>query len=118
MTGPEPGTLDEALAGLARIARAAGIFEATWSGRTVTEVSEIIAAWCAARRPGPSPAPPGSVVELRAWGNIDAGQDVAEHPMAAGLVLPARPGERVTGAALTPAVANEPVYVRLSGRPA
>jgi hypothetical protein len=44
--------LDEALAGIHRIATAAGIFEDTWQARNMAEVCDIIAAWCAARRPG------------------------------------------------------------------
>jgi hypothetical protein len=46
------GQLDEALAGLATIAKAAGIFEDTWQARSVTEVCGMIAEWADARRPG------------------------------------------------------------------
>lgn len=42
--------LDEALAGLHRIAAAAGVLEETWQARSVGEVCDMIAAWCRARR--------------------------------------------------------------------
>jgi hypothetical protein len=47
----EAGTqLDEALAGLKRIAEAAGIFQATWQATSITGVCDMIAAWCAERQ--------------------------------------------------------------------
>jgi hypothetical protein len=51
--GPQ---LDEALAGLRRIAAAAGIFEAAWQTRTVGETCDMIAAWCTANRQTPEQA--------------------------------------------------------------
>ena len=41
--------LDEALAGLHRIATAAGIFEQTWQAASIGEVCDMIAAWCRGR---------------------------------------------------------------------
>ena len=38
--------LDEALAGLHRIANAAGIFRQTWTAASISEVCDMIAAWC------------------------------------------------------------------------
>jgi hypothetical protein len=51
--------LDEALAGLGKIARAAGIFEQTWEAGSVTEVCDMIAEWADARRPGRAGRPGG-----------------------------------------------------------
>ena len=63
--------LGEALAGLHRIADAAGIFEQTWQAASVAEVCDMIASWCAARRH--APADDGSLAAAveesnRRWG--------------------------------------------------
>jgi hypothetical protein len=100
--------LDEALAGLARIAKAAGIWEKTWQARSIPELCDMLAAWAAARTPPGTPT--GTVTEYRAAGRIDAGQ-VVEQPRA-GLVRPLARGGRPAGTAVTSAVAGEPVYVR------
>lgn len=42
--------LNEALAGLHRIATAAGIFEQTWQAGSISEVCDMLAAWCRDRR--------------------------------------------------------------------
>lgn len=49
----EAAPLDEALAGLHRIAVAAGVLEETWQARSVGEVCDMIAAWCRWRRTPP-----------------------------------------------------------------
>jgi hypothetical protein len=66
-TGPPPGTdafaadlraaaadeqLDQALAGLHRIANAAGIFPQTWQAGSIGEVCDMLAAWCRDHRGG------------------------------------------------------------------
>jgi hypothetical protein len=43
--------LDEALAGLRRIAEAAGIWQATWQADSIGQVCDMLAAWCRGRRP-------------------------------------------------------------------
>ena len=42
--------LDEALAGIKRIAEAAGIFEQTWQAGSIGGVCDMIAEWCRTRR--------------------------------------------------------------------
>jgi hypothetical protein len=54
--------LDEALAGLHRIAEAAGIFPQTWDAGSISEVCDMIAAWCRVRRDA-APASPGVLAE-------------------------------------------------------
>jgi len=54
--------LDEALAGLHRIANAAGIFPQTWDAGSISEVCDMLADWCRGRR-GAAPATPGALAE-------------------------------------------------------
>jgi hypothetical protein len=53
MTAAGGAPLDDALAGLRRIAEAAGIFNKTLEAETVAELCDILAAWCEQNRPGP-----------------------------------------------------------------
>jgi hypothetical protein len=102
--------LDEALAGIHRIAAAAGIFEDTWQAESMAEVCDIIAAWCrAARRDlalaeGDAPLPS----EFRAAEQIVAGQAVEVDP-ASGGVRVWRGGSGGLGRALAGADPGEPV---------
>lgn len=102
--------LDEAMAGLHRIALAAGLYETTWAAASVTEVSEIIAAWCKGRR-GQSYRPGGGgVMELMAGAALAAGQGVIL--AANGLVFPAGRGLPF-GVVINPAGYGQQVYVRV-----
>jgi hypothetical protein len=53
LTAAGGAPLDDALAGLRRIAEAAGIFGETLDAGTVAEVCDILARWAARNRPGP-----------------------------------------------------------------
>ena len=111
----------EALDGLRLITEATGLAGKTDLDATVMEKCEIIAAWCRARRAGGLPSAAGAgmagtVVELRAMEQITAGQDVIECPRILGLAEVARPGGQPLGTAVTSAVRNEVVYVRVTPR--
>jgi hypothetical protein len=124
--------LNEALAGLKRIAEAAGIFEQTWQARSIAEVCDLIAAWCTAHRSAwddpqvmtadlresfqriwDSGGPWGVRREYRAAEDITAGQVVEEASRyMSGLVRPWRGSGQPLGQATADAAANEPVRLR------
>jgi hypothetical protein len=116
--------LSQAFAGLHRIAEAAGIFGETLAARSIGEVADILAAWCAERRHAP-PARGGlaEAVEKsnRRWDSsptidypaaqrITAGQVLEEYPP--GQARPWRGSAAVLGTAMADAAAGEPVPVR------
>jgi hypothetical protein len=103
--------LGEAMAGLHRIAVAAGLYEATWAAGSVTEVSEIIAAWCHAQRGITHLPGGGGVIEVAAAVPIAARQPVLLAP--SGAAAPAGPGQRPFGSAIGPARGGGRVYVRV-----
>jgi hypothetical protein len=67
--------LSEALAGLHRVAEAAGIFEQTWQAGSIGEVCDMLAAWCRDRRAGAR-----ALTQITVSSRPDRPRVVATHP--------------------------------------
>jgi hypothetical protein len=115
--------LDEALAGLHRIATAAGIFEDTWHAQSIGEVCDMIAAWCRQRHchdlahdhahaAGLTTEDLHGPATYRAYETITAGQVLEELvPEQPGLVRPWRGTGQPLGQAAADADPGQPVRI-------